>query len=294
MAPFRVCAPCLFVVFACSTEPLAPAADTSTAAAQSLPGYVHVKAGQFTMGSPESEVGRHVWERSHPVLITRDYWLKATEVTQGEWFALMGTSPSMFTECGDDCPVEQVSWWEAMAYCNALSMSEGLEPCYEVTGCDPARAPNDGCDSLEWAGGLDCEGYRLPTEAEWEYAARAGTTGAQYGDLMAIGWYSENSKHRTHPVGEKEPNAWGLHDMIGNVWEWTWDWYADYPDAALGDPMGPPTGDEKTFRGGSWIFNSIFMRVANRNHNVIDHRGQHLGFRPARSVTSAARSPNTP
>ncbi|PJB46490.1 MAG: hypothetical protein CO108_05810, partial [Deltaproteobacteria bacterium CG_4_9_14_3_um_filter_63_12] len=174
-------------------------------------GYVRIEPGTFIMGSPSGEHGRWKDERQHEVTLTRGFFMKATEVTQGEYKALMGNNPSRFKSCGENCPVEQVNWREAVDYCQALSRSEGLEECYG----DGRRLKS-----------LDCAGYRLPTESEWEYAARAGTTGARYGDLSEIGWCNGS---RTHAVGQKKANAWGLYDMIGNVDEWTGDWYGSYP-----------------------------------------------------------------
>jgi formylglycine-generating enzyme required for sulfatase activity len=234
------------------------------------PAYVLVSKGSFTMGSPPGEAGRSSDETQHMVTLTRDFYLKATEVTQGEWRALMGDNPSSFGDCGDDCPVESVSWFQAVDYVNALSRSEGLEECYGGTGSERSFV------------GLDCRGYRLPTEAEWEYAARAGTLGARYGELDDIAWYGANAS-ATQPVGRKAPNDWGLHDMLGNVWEWTHDWYGAYGGAAT-DPVGPARGSGRVSRGGGWDYVAALCRAAyrHRDHPVI--RRSYLGFRPARSA----------
>jgi len=231
-------------------------------------GYMLIQPGSFMMGSPSSESGRDNDEKQHRVTITRPFFLKATEVTQGEWNAVMGSNPSKFSSCGDDCPVEKVSWYDAVDYVNALSRKEGLEQCYHFGRFK----------------GLSCKGYRLPTEAEWEYAARAGSTEARYGDLNSIAWYNNNSGRKTHPVGEKKPNAWGLFDMIGNVWEWTNDWQGDYPDGALSDPVGRKSGSFRVRRGGCWSFGVKACRAAGRAGNDPDVRGKHLGFRPARTA----------
>ena len=196
-------------------------------------GYVRIPAGSFTMGSPKTEPGRDDDEVRHEVVLTRSFWLKATEVTQGEWRQLMGTSPSYFGSCGDRCPVEKVNWWEALAYCNALSRSEGLPECYELGGCNNKKPGEDmECKEVRFAG-LDCRGYRLPTEAEWEYAARAGTTTPFHtGTCLSTdqanydGNYPQKGcpKGKSHSISvqvESFPaNPWGLHDMLGNVWEW--------------------------------------------------------------------------
>ncbi len=230
-------------------------------------GFVHIPAGSFQMGSPAGEKGRGDDEGpQHRATITRAFFMQATEVTQGQYRALMGKNPSRFTSCGDDCPVEQVSWRDAVTYCNALSRKEGLEECY------------DG-DRLK---GLDCKGYRLPTEAEWEYAVRAGSAGASYGELDAIAWYGRNSDFYTHPVGKKKPNAWGLYDMLGNVWEWCHDWKGDYPSGAVEDPTGPQAGLYRVSRGSSWCRYARDVRAASRRGDAPDRLGGSLGLRPVR------------
>jgi len=244
--------------------------DTSTpdttGSGEAPTGFVRVPAGVFMMGSPSIEEDRQDDETQHEVRVTRAFWLKTTEVTQGEWQSVMSSNPSQFSSCGSTCPVETVSWEDATLYLNATSDLEGLERCYE----------NDGSFK-----GLDCTGYRLPTEAEWEYAARAGTVGARYGLLDSIAWYEDNEG--TKPAGMKAPNAWGLHDMLGNVWEWVQDWYGEYGGDAS-DPLGPTTGEYRVLRGGSWDFAAFDVRVANRLWLPPDLRFSANGFRVARSI----------
>ena len=199
----------------------------------------------------------------------------------------MGNNPSHFDNCGDDCPVENVNWWESLAYCNILSRSEDLEECYEFSGCDNKRPGQDmKCESVKFIG-LGCKGYRLPTESEWEYAARAGSTGKYYADnLHDIAWYHSNSSGKTHPVARKFPNAWGVSDMLGNVGEWTWDFFQkDYyiNDSQL-DPLGATTGNSRVNRGGSWLYYAMGCRFAYRNDDVPGFRYAGVGFRPARSL----------
>ncbi len=232
-------------------------------------GFVEIPAGVFMMGSPSSEEGRYDDETQREVRITRPFWLKTTEVTQGEWESVMGSNPSHFSSCGKNCPVENVSWFDAIGYMNKLSEREGLERCYESDGRFK---------------GLRCTGYRLPTEAEWEYAARAGTTGARYGSLDSVGWYRGNSGRRTQAVGQKTPNAWGLYDMLGNVYEWVQDWYGAYPSGAVVDPLGPYSGARRVYRGGYWDGGARYLRAAIRGDGTPGVRSNRIGFRLSRSM----------
>ena len=269
---------CLLVWLAgCSPTPTSP---VSPPAAVCPAGYVRIAPGTFLMGSPTGEDGREDDEFQHSVTITRAYCMKATEVTQGEWQAVMGSNPSEFKSCGANCPVEQVNWDDAVGYANALSRREGLPECYA------------GSTFTGYAGstftGITCTGYRLPTEAEWEYAARAGTTAATYGKLDSVAWVSTVSAisrayvkapSTTHPVRQKLPNAWGLYDMLGNVWEWTGDWYdREYP-ATVTDPTGPEKGSVRVRRGGSLYYEARSVRAAIRSYRTPDHRSTILGFR---------------
>ena len=248
-----------------TAEP-ALAAPAQQAVAGCPAGYLRIAPGTFLMGSPTSEDGRDD-ESQHSVAITRAYCMKATEVTQGEWQAVMGSNPSSFTSCGKNCPVEQVSWNYAVGYANAMSRREGLPECYSGSTFT----------------GLGCRGYRLPTEAEWEYAARAGTTGPSYGLLESLGWYFGNSDGRTHAVGGKTANSFGLYDMLGNVWEWTNDWYGSYP-ATVTDPTGPARGSDRVARGGSWFDNARHVRAAFRAYFTPDFRDYFLSFRLVRTA----------
>jgi formylglycine-generating enzyme required for sulfatase activity len=268
-----------------AAQPTPDAAQATPDAAQTpIPeGYVRIEPGEFTMGSPEDELGRFGEETQHRVTVTRAFALKATEVTQAEWRAVMGTDPSGFADCGETCPVEMVSWFDAVDYVNRVSDAEGLPRCYAD-------------DADRTFAGLDCTGYRLPTEAEWEYAARAGTQTAfhtgvntQTGcnddpNLNLAGWYCGNSGDTTHPVGQKQVNAWGLYDMHGNVWEWVHDWYGDYPAGDVVDPLGAAAGFNRVVRGGSWDTDALFARAASRSGLNPDFRFNYYGFRPARSL----------
>ena len=214
--------------------------------------FVWVPAGEFRMGST-SEEADHDEQPLTRVRISRGYWLGKYEVTQGQWQAVMGSNPSEFDECGPNCPVENVLWDDVQEFIRKLN----------------ARAGGNR--------------YRLPTEAEWEYAARAGTTGDRYGNLDAIAWYEDNSGRRTHPVGRKAPNAWGLHDMLGNVWEWVEDWYGDYPGGTVTDPTGSGSGWVRMLRGGSWVNIAGYCRASDRTLILPGDRLSYLGFRLLRT-----------
>jgi formylglycine-generating enzyme required for sulfatase activity len=215
--------------------------------------FVLIPAGTFTMGSPLDEPERDIDESpQHQVTISRSFYMQTTEVTQGQWKSVMRNNPSYFKNCGDTCPVEDVSWNDCQEYISKLNIMEG-------TG-----------------------NYRLPTEAEWEYAARAGLQVARNGDLDRISWYNGNSGNRTHTVGTKSPNAWGLYDMLGNVWEWVQDWKGNYPSSHVTDPTGPPSGSMRVNRGCSWDSNDMYCRSAYRISDTPNVRSKVLGFRIVR------------
>ena len=243
-----------------------------------------IPAGSFVMGSPAgtgdadhrpfwpAEGGRYSGEVQHVVTLTKSYYMQTTEVTQGQWEAVMGSgsNPSHFSSCGMDCPVEQVSWNEAQNFIDALNARENRTNCHTT--------PNT------------C--YSLPTEAQWEYAARAGTVTAFYnGDITQptgddpkldqIGWYEENSSSTTHPVAQKLANSFGLYDMSGNVWEWCRDGYDTYPDGPVTDPTDAVSGTMRVIRGGSWYHYAGYARSANRGGTSPGYRSNILGFRLA-------------
>lgn len=216
---------------------------------------IWIEPGTFAMGSAS---GRDDERSVTQGTLTRGYWLGQTEVTQAQWSAMMGNNPSNFK--GDDRPVEQVSWNDAMEFCRKLTERERAA----------SRLPEG-------------YAYTLPTEAQWEYACRAGTDGDYAGNLDAMAWYSANSGSQTHPVGQKQANPWGLRDMHGNVVEWCLDWYGRYPGGSVTDPSGPPSGSHRVYRGGGWGRDAIYCRAAFRGMLAPGVRVNFLGFRLALS-----------
>ena len=216
-----------------------------------------IPPGRFIMGSPDDESLRSTNELQHEVLFSRGFFLSETECTQSQWEAVMGNRPFRFQ--GAQLPVEQVNWSEAVEFCRKLTAR------HQQQGQLP--------DGWEW---------RLPTEAEWEYAARAGTVGPRYGDLDSIAWSAGNSGNTTHLVGRKQANAWGLQDMMGNVWEWCLDWHGEYPTSSVVHPKGPTSGTHRVFRGGCYRlsesrkFRSGYRSGMDPNIQTFD-----VGFRPA-------------
>ncbi len=235
-----------------------------------------IPAGEFTMGSPDSEDGRGRDELQHKVLLTKDFFIGIFEVTQEQWKAVVHSNPSQFKNAGKPAPVENVSWTDCKDFIGKLNSRK------------------------------DKYMFCLPTEAEWEYACRAGSTtrlntGDSDSDMPATGWYCENSgvsyqggidlsphswvkdksnkSAGTHAVGQKVPNAWGLYDMHGNVLEWCSDWYGEYSSETETNPAGAGSGSDRVFRGGGWLDDTVGCRSANRNRGAPGGPGRHLGFR---------------
>lgn len=226
--------------------------------------FVLIPSGTYIMGSPDDEEGRDDDETRREVTFSRAYWMGIYEVTQAEYIQVIGTNPSHFQTLPDsDCrrhPVERVKWQDAQQFCAKLSLF-------------PA----------ELAAGRT---YRLPTEAEWECASRARGTKDDVGPSEIVpmeerAWFVANSLKRTHPVGEKKPNRWGIYDTNGNVWEWCQDWYEGYPAGPLVDPQGPRSSSARVYRGGSWYDEARFCRSSYRGAFDPSDRYYFLGFRVA-------------
>ncbi|MDE6259378.1 MAG: SUMF1/EgtB/PvdO family nonheme iron enzyme [Oscillospiraceae bacterium] len=260
--------------------------------------FILINGGTFQMGSPDSEAWRSEDETAHTVTVS-DFYISKFELTQAEYQAAMGRDPSFFT--GDDLPVENISWMDAIHYCNTRSTQEGLTPAYTVNG-----------QSVSWD--QSANGYRLPTEAEWEYACRAGTETpfntetsisadeanywGHYPYLIEDNYFSQGNletkpgvyRQTTVAVGSFEPNAWGLYDMHGNVGEWVWDWYGSYDTAAQTDPTGPVSGTRRVYRGGGWNDFAKNLRSAYRATLPPDSASFNLGLRLVRNAVSGGGS----
>jgi formylglycine-generating enzyme required for sulfatase activity len=212
-------------------------------------GFVLIPGGTFMMGDAVK----------HQVVISKPYYMQVTEVTQGQWRKIMGSNPSLFNACGNDCPVENISWVDVQEFIRRLNQKEGVKK------------------------------YRLPTEAEWEFACGAGSAvkdapGAKEDAFGDYAWYDANSDRKTHPVATKKPNAWGLYDMHGNVLEWCQDWYDDYPRGKVTDPKGTSSAQHKVLRGGAWLGSTTTLQCTFRSEDYAVVQSNDIGFRLARDL----------
>ena len=223
---------------------------------------VKIRPGKFLMGTDEVIRADDYWKPCstcpprnedegpvHQVTISEGFWLGQYPVTQRQWQEVMGNNPSNVSDLEPDAPVNQVSWEDTQ---NFIAKVNALQ--------------------RQWM-------IRLPTEAEWEYAARAGTSTETYGPLDDVAWYKGNNTGRTHPVGKRLPNAFGVYDMLGNVWQWCDDWFGLYTTSPSVDPKGPPDGDRRVTRGGCFYCDAIHERAARRNRDLPTHRSRSIGFR---------------
>ncbi|MBF0548464.1 MAG: SUMF1/EgtB/PvdO family nonheme iron enzyme [Candidatus Riflebacteria bacterium] len=235
--------------------------------------FVEIPAGSFVMGSPDNEPYRGLDEVQHNVTISKAFYMGKYLVTQEQYKQITGVNPSFFSS-STKLPVERVSWYDCVAFCNQLSANQGLINVYTISSGTSVTS--------NWG----TNGYRLPTESEWEYACRAGTTKAYYwGDTMNgdYCWYNGNSNNTIHEVGAKLPNAWNLYDMSGNVWEWCWDWYGGYSTSPSTDPKGLVAGSNRVYRGGGWDFSAFLCRSGIHGRNDPGLRGLDVGFRLVRT-----------
>ena len=258
---FKSAAVCLVVVVMCGCDRSQPPppATTNNPTPVELPQSASAIGMEFKL-IPAGTLTMSEGDEAHEVTLTTPFRMGIHEVTQAQYEQVMGSNPSRFG--GAENPVEKVSWDDAVEFCRKLSAL----PAEKAAG----------------------NRYRLPTEAEWEYACRAGTAtkysfGDDGSDLGDYAWYDSNSVRKTHPVGGKQPNAWGLHDMHGNVWEWCQDWHDEYPSGPVTDPTGPATGSDRVYRGGSWYGTAVHCRSANRHWYLPSDRSYCLGFRVVRS-----------
>lgn len=307
LLPFAACsqgegAPPRLVPASASDAPQASgASDPETPPTNAPDDFVLVKGGTFQMGSPGAEAWRSGDETQHTVTVS-DFYISACELTQGEYEAVMGSNPSSFS--GDNLPVETVSWLDAVAYCNARSEHEGRAPVYTIDG-----------QNVSWDRSAD--GYRLPTEAEWEYACRAGTQTpfntenspsadeanyyGHYPYQIEENYFSQGNldtkpgqyRETTVEVGSFEPNAWGLYDMHGNVSEWVWDYYGPYGAEEQTDPTGPDTGVLRVYRGGGWNDFAKNMRSAYRATLDQDKGSFNIGLRLVLNAAAGAGTVST-
>jgi formylglycine-generating enzyme required for sulfatase activity len=252
------------------------------------PRMIAVAAGTFLMGSNEAIDRQN--ERVHEVTV-RPFFISETEVTQELYEAVMKENPSYAGARGNDFPVNMVTWFDAVRFCNALSEQTGLPPVYVING-----------ETVSW--NREARGYRLPTEAEWEYAARGGAYGATgeaiseaayagltyqnaraAGSLKAgdVAWYNINSGKRAQPVRKKLPNELGLYDMSGNVMEWCWDWLDDYPQTFVYNPEGASSGRKRICRGGSFTTQDTLVKVTKRHSETPVTKAHSIGFRVAQN-----------
>jgi len=253
---------------------------------------VLVEGGEFIMGYNRNRDGDTPEHRAK----IDSFLMGKYPVTQAQWKKIQGSNPAYFE--GDNLPVEQISWVEAVEFCNRLSMIEGLEPCYTVTKLGGNQGWSDSIEGTDV--NVDCDfganGYRLPTEAEWEFAAKGGLKNSGFlfsgsNNFDEVGWTTENSNETTHEVGKKKPNELGIYDLTGNVWEWCWDAYSEnfYRLSLLNNPVCSDSGPDCVIRGGCWELDSNYCSNYLRDYEDLMSKDQTVGFRLVRNFESAGK-----
>ena len=317
----------VFVFFTCKTkEPAVPIVEPEIDLIEEVVSFipevpeeripfnlemVFINGGNFTMGSPRNSVMARRDERPSHSVTLGDFYLGTYEISQGQYYEITGLQPSKCITNPEDAslagwmmlPVDSVSWYEILVFCNLLSIREELNPVYKINnstdpkdwGNVPRNRTSNIWDEVEMIEGAD--GFRLPTEAEWEYAARGGagtpndSISMEFRNLPAvhryyenIAWVFSNSENQAHQIGNFPPNELGLYDIAGNAMEWCWDWYAPYKTDPLENPKGPASGEERIIRGGAWSYDAEYCRPTYRHKLEPWNRLVNLGFRVARSV----------
>jgi formylglycine-generating enzyme required for sulfatase activity len=256
-----------------------PTPELTIRVVEDIPGLlemVELPGGVFVMGSKADDEQAYDSEKPQHTVTVSSFAMGCHPVTRQLYREVMAERPGNWQDDQDDdtFPANYVSWFDAVMFCNRLSEQQGLIPCYRIDG-----------RRVSWD--READGYQLPTEAEWEYAARAGTAtrwfcGDEPTELERYAWYGANSENCLHPVGKKAPNPWGLYDMAGNVYAWCWDWYGEYDAEAVTDPAGPDSGVRRVLRGGAYWSVAGVLRSASRDWYVSGGRRVFIGFRVVR------------
>ena len=242
--------------------------------------FVYIPPGEFQMGSPLDEPGRQSNETPHRVRLSHGFYIMTTEVTQGQWMAVMGENPSVFSDCGSDCPVENVSWTDVKQFITRLNRQSK-----KMSVSMASDAPAEGTEQpVENDTATKRLRYGLPTEAQWEFACRAKKKGwfsfeGDIAELDEYAWVQGNAGGSTHSVALKKANPFGLYDLHGNVWEWCFDYAGPYPLKTVTNPKGPTKGSFRIARGGSWYYPAIEARTANRLYLLPESESYNVGFR---------------